>query len=170
MKDVTLGSQPPDGLSAALSDVVNVTQLHGDMAAPFDHELGLSFQCSNQPRDALVAPVDHLYPEILSEIFYAYAEDYDELFSLRWTRLLLVCRRWHDIALNTQSLWSFMNIGCAVPIGELSHPDIHALDSTDIRRIETQRARAWSFPLTLKMRLYSPISDAKVALATTITR
>ncbi|KZV62463.1 hypothetical protein PENSPDRAFT_591383, partial [Peniophora sp. CONT] len=59
-------------------------------------------------RNALASPMYRLHPEILSNVFYIYAQDNDELFNLRWTRVLLVCRRWHDVAVNASSLWSFI--------------------------------------------------------------
>ncbi|KZV73745.1 hypothetical protein PENSPDRAFT_540255, partial [Peniophora sp. CONT] len=59
-------------------------------------------------RNTLTSPFYNLLPEILSYIFFIYAQDNNELFNLRWARLLLVCRRWHEVGLTTPKLWSFI--------------------------------------------------------------
>ncbi|KZV61505.1 hypothetical protein PENSPDRAFT_540298, partial [Peniophora sp. CONT] len=61
-------------------------------------------------RNSVASPMYRLQTEILSDIFLIYARENDELFNLRWTRLLFVCRRWYNIAMDTQGLWSFIDI------------------------------------------------------------
>ena len=47
-------------------------------------------------RNAFASPAYRLQPELLSTLFIIYARDNNELFDLRWTKLLLVCRRWYE--------------------------------------------------------------------------
>ncbi|KZV63095.1 hypothetical protein PENSPDRAFT_551231, partial [Peniophora sp. CONT] len=49
-----------------------------------------------------------LLPELLSIIFFMYAEDTYGLSNLRWTRLLHVCRHWHNVGVRTPELWSYI--------------------------------------------------------------
>ncbi|KZV62666.1 hypothetical protein PENSPDRAFT_758559 [Peniophora sp. CONT] len=57
-------------------------------------------------RNALAAPVYTLPTEVLADIFYTYASATNNLFNLRWTSIMLVCRTWREIGLSTASLWS----------------------------------------------------------------
>nr|GAT53371.1 predicted protein [Mycena chlorophos] len=85
-------------------------------------------------RNSLV-PVLRLPHEILAHIIELYALATDELFDLKWTKVMLVCRRWYQLAISAQRLWSFVN-------GQL-------------RGLEVQLERAGAAPLTFKIDLFS---------------
>ncbi|KAL1699872.1 hypothetical protein EV121DRAFT_264740, partial [Schizophyllum commune] len=55
-----------------------------------------------------LADISSLPNEILGDIFLLYARDTNTLSGLRWTKLLLVCRRWTIIGLSTPALWSYI--------------------------------------------------------------
>ena len=56
-------------------------------------------------RNSIASPIYRLQPEIISNIFFIYAQDEGSLYGLRWTRTLLpVCRHWYRIAVDTQRL------------------------------------------------------------------
>lgn len=136
-------------------------------------------------RNTLSSAIYCLQPEILSRIFFVYAQENDELFNLRWTRLLLVCRRWHDIGKNTQSLWSFIDVNFSRnrygPVDgfrnleELDARDVirdvirhmDELDARDVRRIDAQRMQAGLSSLTIRMHMDSDTpSEVKLAYTT----
>lgn len=55
-------------------------------------------------------PIFRLPDDILSIIFFEYANNnygYD-LFALKWTPIMFVCRRWCNVATNEKRLWSFI--------------------------------------------------------------
>ncbi|KAJ7467492.1 hypothetical protein FB451DRAFT_1482681, partial [Mycena latifolia] len=60
-------------------------------------------------RNAL-APICTLPNELLSHIFAVYAVESDALFNLEWTRIMYVCRHWHELVLAAHPLWAFINI------------------------------------------------------------
>ncbi|KZV62665.1 hypothetical protein PENSPDRAFT_739241 [Peniophora sp. CONT] len=70
-----------------------------------------ALQVLQRHRNALASPIMQLPPEILAEIFtfYAFQQGIDALYMLKWTRILLVCHRWHDVAVSTPVLWSFID-------------------------------------------------------------
>ncbi|KZV59968.1 hypothetical protein PENSPDRAFT_760228 [Peniophora sp. CONT] len=103
-----------------------------------------------------------LLPELLPMIFFIYAEDNSELFNLRWTRILLVCRHWYDVAVRSPELWSHIELR-DVPPGS----DVLELDAQDIRRMNLQRSRAGRWPLTMNLTLFSTISEPKQTHLTT---
>ncbi|KAL1727549.1 hypothetical protein EV714DRAFT_216940 [Schizophyllum commune] len=55
-----------------------------------------------------LADISSLPNEILGDIFLLYARETNTLSGLRWTKLLLVCRRWTIIGLSTPALWSYI--------------------------------------------------------------
>ncbi|KZV73246.1 hypothetical protein PENSPDRAFT_683103 [Peniophora sp. CONT] len=117
-------------------------------------------------RNSLASPMYCLQPEILAEIFYTYAHDNDELFNLLWTRLLLVCKRWYNIAKDIQSLWSFIDVTMAQTHSYMRNSHHHSMiesDARDIKRIETQQSRAGLSPLNIKMFVSGSVSEAKLA-------
>ncbi|VDC04496.1 unnamed protein product [Peniophora sp. CBMAI 1063] len=127
----------------------------------------LLLEAKSQPDQNVVLPyIDRLHPEILSHIFFVHARDNDELYTLRWTRVLLVCKRWHDVATGTQCLWSYINISCAVRPHDPDPSDIEAHDSPDVRRIDAQLTRAGMSPLTVIINMAVPMSEAKLARTT----
>ncbi|VDC01122.1 unnamed protein product [Peniophora sp. CBMAI 1063] len=157
-----------EGPEAALLEAVGSGQGHAAVAPLLEAELQRSssrLQRLKEHRNALLSPMYRLHPEILSSIFFNYAQGNGELFNLRWTRLLFVCRRWHDIAMKTLKLWSFIDVSLPQGSNYNSHERDKA-DARDVRRIETQRSRAGLFPLTLKMSLHNLLSEAKLAYTT----
>ncbi|KZV68929.1 hypothetical protein PENSPDRAFT_753782 [Peniophora sp. CONT] len=157
-----------DGPHTGLLEAIDGGQDHRVLRSLLDDELRRSasrLQRLKEYRNAITSPMYRLHPEILSNILYIYAKDNNELFDLRWTRLLFVCRRWHDIAMRTLSLWSFIDIGIAEEsIYAVSHSK-NECDARDVRRIEMQRSRAAFSPLTIRMSLYSMLSETKLAYA-----
>ena len=98
-------------------------------------------------RNLLASPICLLPPEILSHIFFLYAdsENHKALFSLSWTSLLTVCRRWRDVCVDSPKLWSYIHIG-HLP-SDVNFPSHSAM----IRRLNLQRGRSKSHPLTVKL-------------------
>ncbi|KAJ7474289.1 hypothetical protein FB451DRAFT_1558453 [Mycena latifolia] len=82
------------------------------------------------------APICTLPNELLSRIFTIYAVDSNTLFNLKWTKIMLVCRHWHDLARAAQPLWAFIDVGW---------------NQKDIGRMWTQLERSGVSPLTLKI-------------------
>ncbi|KAJ7754635.1 hypothetical protein DFH07DRAFT_920901, partial [Mycena maculata] len=80
-------------------------------------------------------PISTLPNEIISKIFHAYAFLSGPPFDLKWAKVMLVCHRWHDIALSEQSLWGFIEV----------------IFSRNLRRISTQLDRSGAAPLTIKI-------------------
>jgi hypothetical protein len=54
--------------------------------------------------------VHGLPDEILSQIFDIYTDDRSETRRCKLRRLLLVCRRWHDLVMNSPLLWAHVEI------------------------------------------------------------
>ncbi|KAJ7359849.1 hypothetical protein DFH08DRAFT_417822 [Mycena albidolilacea] len=52
--------------------------------------------------------------EITSKIFASYAFESGTRLDLRWTQVMLVCRRWYDIALGEPELWATIEISPAM--------------------------------------------------------
>ncbi|VDB84647.1 unnamed protein product [Peniophora sp. CBMAI 1063] len=155
---------------AALLDAIDGREVHQDILPMLEAELHRSsqrLQRLKEYRNSLASFAYCLQPEILSNILLIYAKDNDMLFDLRWTRLLLVCRRWYDVAANTQNLWSYIDAS-ATPIGYGANRPLlsQELDARDVRRIEAQRSRAGRSPLSIRMRIYDPPSDMKMAYTT----
>ncbi|KZV62684.1 hypothetical protein PENSPDRAFT_758544 [Peniophora sp. CONT] len=148
---------------SALLEALDTRRDHRDLLPLLDVEVQRSssrLQRLREYRNALSSPMYCLLPELLSRIFFIYAEDTYTLHDLRWTKLLLVCRRWHDLAMRTPKLWSFIEFSRA-HYGRYPGRTIDASDALDLDRVETQLARAKLWPLTLNMELWSPLSDAK---------
>ncbi|KAJ6573477.1 hypothetical protein DFH09DRAFT_388796 [Mycena vulgaris] len=92
-------------------------------------------------------PISNLPNEILCQIFCVYATEFRELSNLQWTRLMLVCRRWHDLAIEEQYLWSF----------------IEMYSNRDSHRLRIQLKRSGVAPLTIKFMYHtSPVSSLAV--------
>ncbi|KAJ6626207.1 hypothetical protein B0H10DRAFT_547873 [Mycena sp. CBHHK59/15] len=85
-----------------------------------------------------LAPIYRLPNEIISLIFAKYAVETGQLFNLRWTKVMLVCRRWHDVALGAQPLWGF----------------IEAAFHRGLKRLMIQLQRSGAAPLTVKIVSY----------------
>ncbi|KAJ7307751.1 hypothetical protein DFH08DRAFT_1051278, partial [Mycena albidolilacea] len=65
------------------------------------------------------SPVFALPTEILSKIFASYAFESGPTFDLRWTKVMFVCRRWHDIALAEPKLWATIVISSSMKLASL---------------------------------------------------
>ncbi|KZV61514.1 hypothetical protein PENSPDRAFT_658856 [Peniophora sp. CONT] len=155
-----------EGPKASLLDAIDGGQERAVILPSLEAELQRSsvrLRRLQEYRNLLASPVYCLHPEILSNIFFLYAEGCGALFDLRWTRLLLVCRRWYDVAKDIQSLWSFLDVDAnnnASMIYALKH-QAERLDARDVRRIEAQRSRAGLWPLTINMRLFGTPHETK---------
>ncbi|KAJ7664990.1 hypothetical protein B0H17DRAFT_854991, partial [Mycena rosella] len=55
-------------------------------------------------RNAL-PPIHRLPNELLTMVLDMYAVGSESLSTLEWTKTMLVCRRWHDLALAAHALW-----------------------------------------------------------------
>ncbi|KAJ7231098.1 hypothetical protein C8J57DRAFT_1385545 [Mycena rebaudengoi] len=78
--------------------------LREKIAWHYDQIAILKAQCNS------LAPISEFPNELLSNIFLQYAVQTDSLFNLRWTDLMLVCRRWHEILRAHQKLWGFIQV------------------------------------------------------------
>ncbi|KAJ6460868.1 hypothetical protein DFH09DRAFT_1229502 [Mycena vulgaris] len=58
-----------------------------------------------------LAPICSLPNELLSRILTIYAVESKTLSNLKWTKIMLVCHHWHDLALAAHSLWAFIELG-----------------------------------------------------------
>ncbi|EIM82351.1 uncharacterized protein STEHIDRAFT_31631, partial [Stereum hirsutum FP-91666 SS1] len=55
-----------------------------------------------------IAPISMLPDEILSIIFLYYGTIVESTATGRWTKLMVVCRRWHKVCLTHAKLWSYI--------------------------------------------------------------
>ncbi|KZV75551.1 hypothetical protein PENSPDRAFT_647090 [Peniophora sp. CONT] len=110
-------------------------------------------------RDMLASPIQRLPPELLALVFFVYAKENRELDDLRWTKLLLVCKRWHAVGMQTHKLWSFIDLS---PHPMSSRARAEVWDKRDLRRIELQRARAGNALLNVRMHLIPSLAAAKL--------
>ncbi|KAJ6479906.1 hypothetical protein C8R47DRAFT_1018989 [Mycena vitilis] len=85
-----------------------------------------------------IAPISRLPNELLSRIITRYAADSDELANLKWTKIMKVCWRWHNLGLAAQSLWAFIETDWSISLGE--------------ERLHGQIQRSGLAPLTLTIR------------------
>ncbi|KZV73565.1 hypothetical protein PENSPDRAFT_648713 [Peniophora sp. CONT] len=155
-----------EGPQPALLEAV-IAGREADALPLLDAELDRSLvrmQRLKECRNWLASPIHRLHPEILQIIVFMYAHDNDELFDMRWVRLLHVCKRWHDILVHTPVLWSFMDVSSSdLAIGR---PD--GRDASDIQRVAAQRSRVKLWPLTVRIRtnmyLEASLPQSKLAL------
>lgn len=90
--------------------------------------------------------------DILHRIFNDYASDSDleQLFNLRWTKLMLVCRQWHVVGMSSPRLWSYISFEPPLSIPEIPSSEESAAVEADVRRVRTQISRAGTWPLTIR--------------------
>ncbi|KAJ7210085.1 hypothetical protein GGX14DRAFT_565874 [Mycena pura] len=93
-----------------------------------------------------LTPISTLPNEIISKIFGMYAFSSLPSFDLKWSRIMLVCRRWYGIALAGQFLWSFIQVSSSYRTG----------------RVRKQLELSGAAPLTVKIHsvnssLYAPL-------------
>ncbi|VDB99801.1 unnamed protein product [Peniophora sp. CBMAI 1063] len=115
-------------------------------------------------------PAHRLPPELLARLFFIYASNNDALYDLRWTKLLFVCKRWHDVGLQTQNLWSFI---AWKPVPSPIRAFLTGLgpqeeDVQRMRRIDVQRQRAEHSLLSVKISLAPHLSPAILAYIPTL--
>ncbi|KAJ7673573.1 hypothetical protein B0H17DRAFT_1082743 [Mycena rosella] len=90
-------------------------------------------------RNAL-PPICSLPNELLCRIFTIYAVDSDSLFGLKWVKqIMYVCHRWHNLAVATQPLWSFIQLGWG---------------RRRIPRFYKQLERSGAAPITLRIEVF----------------
>ncbi|KAJ7486971.1 hypothetical protein FB451DRAFT_1535275 [Mycena latifolia] len=104
-------------------------QFNGTNAGPANRS-GLS--TAEHPTQ-LSTTISSLPYELISRIFAVYAVEFELLFDLSWTKLMLVCRRWHNIGLSDCALWGF----------------IDASDPKTLKRTRIQLDRSGDTPLTV---------------------
>ncbi|KAJ7653905.1 hypothetical protein DFH06DRAFT_1203180 [Mycena polygramma] len=78
-------------------------------------------------------PISTLPNELIAKIFEMYALLEGPPFDLKWTKVMLVCHRWHDVALSEQSLWGFIR-------DSFTH---------GMKQIQTQLERSGAAPLSV---------------------
>ncbi|KAJ7690259.1 hypothetical protein B0H17DRAFT_1065318 [Mycena rosella] len=61
-------------------------------------------------RNAL-PPIHRLPNELLALVLVMYAIESESLSTLKWTKTMLVCRRWYDLALVPHALWGHIDLG-----------------------------------------------------------
>ncbi|VDC01328.1 unnamed protein product [Peniophora sp. CBMAI 1063] len=167
MEKQALLSMLQDLAPSELFEGVESAQSAKELLPLLDAELQ---RCTNrmqriqQYRNKLSSPMYTLLPELLSKIFVIYAQDQLELFNLRWTKLLLVCRRWYDVGVSTPKLWSYISL--VDPSATAFHFSGNAQlpDARLAKRIEAQLARAGTAPLTIKTGALGRRSDASESM------
>ncbi|KAJ7110580.1 hypothetical protein C8R44DRAFT_800252 [Mycena epipterygia] len=82
-----------------------------------------------------LTPISTLPNELISKVFEEHAFLLGLPFDLKWSKVMLVCRRWHQVALSEQALWGFI---------EVSY-------SRNFKRIRMQLERSGVAPLTVKI-------------------
>ncbi|KAJ7248670.1 hypothetical protein C8J57DRAFT_1189459 [Mycena rebaudengoi] len=121
-------------------DRTRTVESHSSIAAQFaaiDEELeSLYVRISAlKAKRNTIAPISRLPNELLIRIFIRYAVDSGTLASLKWHKIMFVCRLWREIALASQDLWSHIDVSS-------SHRD---------ERIYHQLDRSGAAPLTVKL-------------------
>ncbi|VDB86847.1 unnamed protein product [Peniophora sp. CBMAI 1063] len=106
--------------------------------------------CNPEPevhyrRNMSTSSACRLPPEILSHIFTLDAEKHKSLWSLKWTRLMLVCRRFREIGLQHCELWSYITL--------------RITSDSDHDGLLVRRARAKGDPLTIKVHYDQAMAD-----------
>ncbi|VDC04495.1 unnamed protein product [Peniophora sp. CBMAI 1063] len=165
MDKYTLATLLRDSPDEALLDAVDMGQDHNDIITLLEAELQRSasrLQRLKEYRNQLASPMYRLHPELLSRIMSIYAHGNHELYNLRWTRLILVCRRWHDMAMHSLSLWSFLDIATIRPPPMTKSSKYEETEAQHVRRIEMQLSRAAQSPLSVILELYAEPSEAKL--------
>ncbi|KZV73746.1 hypothetical protein PENSPDRAFT_259517 [Peniophora sp. CONT] len=151
-----------EGPQLTLLEAVDSGRNQRDLLPLLEVELQRSafrLQRLKEYRNALISPFYNLAPEILSRIFFIYAQDNDELYDLRWTKVLLVCRRWHDIGTLTPKLWSFIDLS----YGFYRYRDVESAqaEALDVKRLQRQVSLAGLWPCAVTLNLKQGLSDIK---------
>ncbi|VDB91429.1 unnamed protein product [Peniophora sp. CBMAI 1063] len=158
---------------ARLRDVINDSPLPELVSAISNHSnrriLARSLNAELQRREKhlqlireycnlLSAPIHTLPPELLSHILFLSAdgEGPDSLYTLGWTRYLLVCRRWRDVAYSTPALWSFVSLE---PPELFTFPPPTKHNDLILRRFSAQCRRNGFKPTHMRIFLYAPQYD-----------
>ncbi|KZV75174.1 hypothetical protein PENSPDRAFT_647453 [Peniophora sp. CONT] len=94
---------------------------------------------SRYRRNITTVPICRLAPELLSRIFTEYAEEEGAHWNLKWTYLMLVCRRFREVGLAHIELWSYISMPLHLP-----SPDACA-------SYETRIGRAKGWPLSIRL-------------------
>ncbi|VDB84756.1 unnamed protein product [Peniophora sp. CBMAI 1063] len=148
-----------------LLESLNESSSHKSLLPLLDVEIQRSsarLQRLREYRNALASPVYSLLPELLSRIFFIYAYDNETLFDLRWTKLLLVCRRWYNVAIRTPELWSFVQLTRST---DMSHSAVlYDIFEADEWRVGVQLSRAGTWPLIVKADFHPEASEAHTDL------
>ncbi|KAJ7186410.1 hypothetical protein C8R46DRAFT_935491 [Mycena filopes] len=90
-----------------------------------------------------MAPISALPNELMTRILTIYAVESD-ISSLKWVKVMDVCRHWYELARAEHSLWGFINL-----LGRRNPSD----------RLFTQLEWSGIAPLTIKVAVYSDMPD-----------
>ncbi|KAJ7123983.1 hypothetical protein C8R43DRAFT_39931 [Mycena crocata] len=66
-----------------------------------------------------IAPIARLPNELISIIMDMYARETISLSTLRWTKIMLVCRLWYEISIVSHSLWAEIDLGWPLCVSRL---------------------------------------------------
>ncbi|KAJ7025141.1 hypothetical protein C8F04DRAFT_1129411 [Mycena alexandri] len=114
-----------------------------------DHEIAWHYaQISllKAKRNAM-APICALPNELMTRILTMYAID-NNIFELKWAKIMYVCRHWYELALAAQPLWGFI--------------DLEWRGSYD--RLFGQLKRSGVAPLTIKFKLFDSAQYTDIIL------
>ncbi|KAJ6615215.1 hypothetical protein B0H10DRAFT_1950063 [Mycena sp. CBHHK59/15] len=95
-----------------------------------------------------ISPISGLPNELLIRILTIYVVESDSLSNLKWTKLMYVCRRWHEVCIATQHLWSHIDISWR----------------GDLERMIKQLERSGAAPLTIKIAFSSTLRHTGLLL------
>lgn len=101
-----------------------------------------------------VAAISFLPDELLSDIFYRCMR-FDP-WSTNWSRLILVCRRWHRVAMNDGRLWSWFSESGVISDRNLARMVVWEERSKNYplsRRYSSSRFRSHFIPISHRTRL-----------------
>ncbi|KAJ7838217.1 hypothetical protein B0H14DRAFT_2789957 [Mycena olivaceomarginata] len=90
------------------STFTRLREIHWEIAWHYD-QIALLKAEANSHSLILALPT-----EITSKVFASYAFESGTRLDLRWTQVMLVCRRWYDIALGEPELWATIEISPAM--------------------------------------------------------
>ncbi|KAJ7659209.1 hypothetical protein DFH06DRAFT_1297355 [Mycena polygramma] len=105
---LTSGSESPGTQLAVIPEPPTLLQtkmaaIEAEIACHYDQIALLKAK-----RNAM-APICSLPNELMTRILTIFAVETESLFNLKWTEVMYVCHRWHELALAAQPLWGFID-------------------------------------------------------------
>ncbi|KAJ7664998.1 hypothetical protein B0H17DRAFT_1091079 [Mycena rosella] len=86
-------------------------------------------------RNAL-PPIHRLPNELLALVLVMYAIESESLSTLKWTKTMLVCRRWYDLALVAHALWGHIDLGWVLACNNLRYTRAIFDNSSRVQSVE----------------------------------